>query len=201
MTGRGRPGPGAAEERRPVRDVADAVLAAPARLGAVRLVAVDGPSGSGKSRLADALVRELATRGVVVGLVRTDFFATWDDPVDWWPRLVEGVLTPLGRGERGRYRRVVWRDGEPFPGPFVDVEVPDVLVVEGVSSARAEVAPLLSYSVWVEHPDPAARLERAVRRDGESSRPHLVAWQRFERGWFAADGAKHRADRQLVVTE
>ncbi|SHE70689.1 uridine kinase family protein [Streptoalloteichus hindustanus] len=201
MTGPRRPGPGAADGRPPARDVADAVLAAPARLGAVRLVAIDGPSGSGKSRLADALVAELAGRGRSVELVRTDYFATWDDPVDWWPHLVDGVLTPLRRGERGRYQRVVWHGGEPAPGPFVEVEVPDVLVVEGVSAARAAIVPLLSCSVWVEHPDPAERLERAVRRDGELSRAHLLAWQRFEQGWFATDGARSRADHRVFVTE
>ncbi|HEY8371132.1 MAG TPA: hypothetical protein VIL00_00130 [Pseudonocardiaceae bacterium] len=177
-----------------VREVADAVLAAPPRLGEVRLVAVDGPSGSGKSTLADALAAELDRRGVRVAVVRTDHFATWDEPVSWWPELASRVLDPLARGERARYRRLVWRDGRPHPGPWLEIDPPEVLVLEGVSSARASVASRLSHVVWVEHPDPAERLARAVRRDGEECRSHLQAWQEFEFGWFAVDRTRERAD-------
>ncbi|WP_209623590.1 uridine kinase family protein [Saccharothrix coeruleofusca] len=152
----------------------------------MRIVAVDGPSGSGKSTYA---------RGLGGAVVPTDHFATWDDPVSWWPRLVSGVLEPLLRGEPGRYRRMDWSTGLPRPGDWVTVEVPELLVIEGVSAARRSIAPLLDEAVWVEVPDPAARLERAVARDGEASRAHLVRWQAFERGWFAVDGTRERATK------
>ncbi|MDR7301796.1 uridine kinase family protein [Haloactinomyces albus] len=174
--------------------IADRVGAAPPRLGGVRLVAVDGPSGSGKSTLADALVAELTRRGSDVRLVRTDDFATWDEPVQWWPKLVEGVLDPLRRGERGRYRRVEWPRGEPVPGAMVDVDVPQVLVVEGVSAARASIADLVSQAIWVEFAGQRQRLERAVAREGEDARPHLRRWQELEREWFDSDDTRARAD-------
>jgi hypothetical protein len=169
--------------------VADLVLAAPARLGAVRLVAIDGPSGSGKSTFARALADELGA-----ALVRTDHFATWTDPVSWWPRLVEGVLATLARGDAGGYRRTDWSTGVPRPGEWVDVAVPDVLIVEGVSAGRRSVRPELSALVWLELGPESARLERAVARDGEESRPDLLRWQAFERGWFPVDGTKAAAD-------
>jgi hypothetical protein len=172
-----------------VSAVADSVLAAPARLGAVRLVAIDGPSGAGKSTFAGALAAELGA-----GLVRTDHFATWTDPVSWWPRLVEGVLAPLARGEAGGYRRTDWSTGVPRPGSWVDVAVPEVLIVEGVSAGRRSVRAELSVLVWVELEPASARLERAVARDGESSRPDFLRWQAFEQGWFAVDGTKAAAD-------
>ncbi|HEU5470869.1 MAG TPA: uridine kinase [Actinophytocola sp.] len=158
-----------------------------ARLGAVRLVAIDGPSGSGKSGLADRVVGRLRGAGVGVELVRTDYFATWDEPVGWWPRLVEGVLEPLAAGRPGGYRRMEWLAGRPRPGEWVRVGVPEVLVVEGVSAGRRSVRERLSALVWCEHPDPVERLERAVARDGEACRAPLQAWQRFEEGWFAID--------------
>jgi energy-coupling factor transporter ATP-binding protein EcfA2 len=92
---------------RPRAEIA-ALLAAPPRLGAVRVLAIDGPSGSGKSTLAAALVGELAELGRSVRTVPTDHFATWDDPVSWWPRLVDGVLAPLRAGQPGRYRMMDW---------------------------------------------------------------------------------------------
>ncbi len=163
------------------------MLAAPARLGGVRLVAVDGPSGSGKSTFAELLRARLAARGVRTAVVGTDDFATWDEPVSWWHRLVDGVLDPLAAGLPGRYRRVEWHAGEPRVGAEVRVAVPEVLVVEGFSAGRASIRPHLSALCWVADPDPESRLERAVARDGEDTRPHLTAWQRFERGWYAVD--------------
>ncbi|MFC5290759.1 uridine kinase [Actinokineospora guangxiensis] len=168
------------------------VLAAPPRLGAVRLVAVDGPSGSGKSTLAAALVEAFAAAGASVALVSTDDFATWDDPFAWWPRLREGVLAPLARGRPGGYRRTEWTGGEPHPGSWVTIATPEVLIVEGVSAGRRSVCHLLSASLWVECPA-GERLERAVARDGESSRPALVTWQNVETGWYAVDRTAERS--------
>jgi hypothetical protein len=129
--------------------------------------------------------------------VSTDAFATWDDPVGWWPRLVDGVLKPLAAGVEGAYRRMDWSSGVPRPGELVRVTVADVLVVEGVSSGRASVRPLLSHLCWVSGGPEAERLARSVARDGEASRAELGRWQRFERGWFAVDGTPEAAGTRL----
>jgi uridine kinase len=160
-------------------------------------VAVDGPSGSGKSTVARELVAALAAEGVRAGMVKTDHFATWTDPVSWWPLLVTGVLEPLGDGRPGRYRKMSWEGGGPEWDDPVEVPVPDVLVVEGVSAGRASVRPLLTLLVWVDLPDAAVRLDRAVARDGERFRAAFVGWQRFERGWFAVDGTRAAADIRI----
>ena len=169
----------------------------PARLGAVRLVAIDGPSGSGKSVLADALAQQLRDAGIGTALVRTDDFATWDDPVSWWPRLVDGVLTPLERNRPGSYRRTEWVDGTPGPGAMITIPVPQVLILEGVSAGRRSIRAKLTTLIWCELPDAHERLERAVARDGEACREPLRAWQRFEDGWFAVDDPRSAADVRI----
>lgn len=151
----------------------------------MRVIAIDGPSGAGKSTYAASLG---------LPIVPTDHFATWDDPVAWWPRLVDGVLRPLERGEPGRYRRMDWSGGVPVLGPEVVVEPTEILVVEGVSAGRRAASRWLSRLVWVEAAD---ALERAVARDGEASRANLLRWKEFERGWFQVDGTRERAD--LIV--
>jgi hypothetical protein len=163
-------------------------------LGQVRLLAVDGPSGSGKSTLARSAVADLGAQGVRAALVSTDDFATWQDPVSWWPRLVEGVLTPLAAGRSGGYRRMEWQDGLPRLGGIVRVELPEVLVLEGVSAGRRSVRRLVSVLHWVDGGNEAERLARTVTRDGESAREELHRWQLFERGWFAIDGTREAAD-------
>lgn len=158
------------------------------------MLAVDGPSGAGKSTLARKIVVELVERGVRAECVSTDEFATWDEPVSWWPRLETGILEPLRAGRPGVYRRVSWSDGVPGPGEEVEIAVPDVLVLEGVSSGRARIRASLSLLAWLDGGSETERLDRAIGRDGEDYRAELRRWQLFERGWFAVDGTRKAAD-------
>jgi hypothetical protein len=48
-----------------------------------RVVAIDGHGGAGKSTLAKRLAKELGGAQIV----ETDDFASWDNPLNWWPRL------------------------------------------------------------------------------------------------------------------
>src|SRR5947209_1873830 len=58
---------------------------------AVRLVGIDGCGGAGKSTFAERLVRH----GDDWPVVHTDDFATHDEPLKWWPRMLADVIEPL----------------------------------------------------------------------------------------------------------
>lgn len=90
-----------------------------------------------------------------------------------------------------------WSTGIPQPGEEVEIDVPDVLVLEGVSSGRARIRPSLSLLVWLDGGSEAERLDRAVARDGAESRAELRRWQLFERGWFTVDGTRMAADYRI----
>lgn len=165
------------------------------RLGAVRLGVVDGPSGSGKTTFAAAWAEHLTRRGAgAVAVLGSDLLATWDDPFDWWVRFEQGVLESLATGRPGRIQVTDWSSGAPRPGQWRTVPVPDVLILEGVSTGRRAVTRWASVLVWVEVPDRAARLDRAVARDGEHTRPDFRRWQQSEDAFFGADGTAARAD-------
>jgi hypothetical protein len=171
------------------------LLDRPAALGAVRLGVVDGPSGSGKSTFAQRWAQSLTAAGAgSVGLFSSDLLATWDDPFGWWDAFDLGVLRPLARHQPGRIRVTDWTAGFARPGPWQDIPMVDVLIVEGVSCGRAAVTGLASVLVWVELPDRRRRLDRAVARDGEASRVPLTAWQHAEDAFFAHDAVRQRAD-------
>jgi hypothetical protein len=185
-----------AERRRVVEKyavLAEAVLAGEARLGPVRVVAVDGPAGSGKTTFAGRLAEALAAAGAGACVLHTDdLLDGWGDVVTFWPRLERWVLAPLRRGEAAWYRRYDWV-AERFSADWRPVGVPDVLVLEGVSSARAAIRDELTWSVFV-RARRASRLARGLARDGESLRGQWLRWMADEDGHFAADGTADHAD-------
>jgi uridine kinase len=174
-------------------DLAAEIGRRPARLGAVRLVAVDGPSGAGKTTFAERLASALIRAGRRVEVVHTDdLLDGWEDQFTFWPRLECGVLEPLARGEPGRYPIYDWVRGR-FGGDL-HVAVPDVLILDGGTSARAEAYPRLSFSIFVTA-DRDVRWERAMVRDGATVEAPLRRWMAAEDGYFAETGTAERVDR------
>jgi cytidylate kinase len=174
----------------PVTEVAQRVLAAPARLGPVRLVVVDGPAGSGKTTYAAALAAALGDAPVVH---MDDLFGGWAGALvpDVWRRLEAQVLAPLRNGATARYQMFDW-DADEFGG-WIDVAAHGMLVLEGVGSAALPVDPWAVLRVWVEVP-PDLRLARGVTRDGLAMRGHWLRFQETEDAHFASDGTRDRAD-------
>ena len=157
------------------------------RLGEVRLIAVDGPSGAGKTRFALRLAEEIDAP-----VVHTDdLLDGWDDQFTFWPRLTRSVFEPLAHGRPASYPVYDWyahafTSGRPLP-------VPDVLIVEGVSSARAAGDGVRTLEVFMDL-DPAARLRRALERDhGMGVEERLRRWVEREIEWYAADRTAQRA--------
>lgn len=175
-----------------VAQVLALVDAGPARLDGGRLLCVDGPAGSGKTTLAEAVLRERP--GALVHL--DDLLAGWDGPFsDLVETVVADVLAPLAAGRPAAYRRYDW-----LAGAFAErVPVPagDLLVVEGVASGSAAVTAHAAALVWVEAPHDLRR-ERGIARDGEAFAPHWDAWARREAAHFARERIRQRAD--LVIS-
>jgi hypothetical protein len=121
-----------------------------------------------------------------------DLLDGWADQFTFWPRLDEGVLEPLARGEPGRYPVYDWACGR-FDGDIY-VPVPDVLILDGATSARAEAYPRLSFSIFVTA-DRDLRLERALARDGAGIEEPLRAWMAAEEEYFAGAATVGWTDR------
>ncbi|WP_412753654.1 uridine kinase [Krasilnikovia sp. M28-CT-15] len=166
------------------------MLATPPRLGAVRLVAVDGPSGAGKTRFAQRLAKTLGAP-----VVHTDdLLDGWADQFTFWDRLERLVLAPLRAGKAATYECYQWERGA-FGGAPVTVEPGPAVLLEGVSSARRAVRPQLSLAVFVTAPDDLRR-SRVLTRDGDdvAFRSYLEQWRAAERQHFAAEGTAAYAD-------
>jgi uridine kinase len=161
----------------------------------VLVLAIDGHGAAGKSTLAEAVARATGA-----ALVHTDdFFRPWParsrpgaagarDMACYydWRRLRTQALEPLRERRGATFRRFDWERGSGLDGA-VAVEPGDLVLVEGVFSAAAELADLVDRSVFVQTPEPE-RLRRLRR---------LVTPEEWDEDWLAAEQAYFGLARPL----
>lgn len=169
--------------------------AVPAR-GAMttRVIAVDGPGGSGKSTLAKHLSAALGHAPIV----HTDDFASWDTPLEWWPRLLAQVLEPLSVNEPARYQRYDWEARS--LAEWRDVSPTTLVILEGVSASREAFRPYLAYTIWVETPR-AERLRRGLARDGADAIDLWHTWMAGEDAYIMREQPMEKADAVISGTD
>ena len=158
---------------------------APKRM-AVKVIAVDGPGAAGKTVLAERLAVELGGAQIV----HTDDFASWDNPLNWWPELIEQALEPLASGRPARYKPTSWGGEE---REQLVIQPAEFVILEGVSSSREAFRPYLTYSIWIETPRDL-RLERGLERDGEQARAQWEKWMAAEDEYIEREKPHEHAD-------
>ncbi|MFG1806926.1 uridine kinase [Streptomyces sp. NPDC049040] len=177
-----------------LREVAGALDLLPPSCGPVRLVAVDGHAGAGKSTLAARLAAEAG--GVPV--VHTDDLATHEEPFDWAERLNAELLVPFREGREARHRVYDWT-ARRFDGERLVPAAP-VVLVEGVGAGRLAMRPSLALTLWLEV-DPATARQRGIRRDGPGLEHFWTGWSAAEDRHFADDPTRPFADLLVHQTE
>ncbi|MFF5448739.1 uridine kinase [Streptomyces sp. NPDC012888] len=191
--------------------------------GGCVLVALDGRAGAGKTTLAEALARTAPRTGprtaprtaprasggagppvrVVHG---DDFFRPMPDAerlaldtvegygryLDW-RRLRDQLLVPLSEGRPARYRPGrAWAD-PPGPGPPREVPCRGTVLVEGVLTARPELAGFYDLTVFLDAPAEVC-LRRLLARAWAPGREAWIArWRAVEDHYLATTGLPARA--------
>lgn len=173
----------------PASDLASTIRERAAAHARPFIVAIDGRSGSGKSTLASAL-STLLDAAIVDG---DSFFAGGvsvrsDDPaaradtcIDWQRQ--RAVIETLLSGRAASYLPFDWDafDGSLKATPAV-IEPRRVLIVEGVYSARPELADLLDLRVLVDATS-TVRRQRLSAREGTIG-PWELQWHEAENWYF-----------------
>lgn len=178
-------------------------------------VAVDGPSGAGKTVFADELAVALRRSGRPVLRASVDDFhrlrarryrrgphsptGYWLDAYDY-PRLAGELLEPFRAGRPVRPAVHDVRTDASRDEPAVSVPAGTVLVVDGVFLLRDELAAFWSFSVYL-HVDMATRLARMVVRDGAPADPDDPRNRRYEGAWEIYTAACDPAGRAGVVVD
>jgi uridine kinase len=158
------------------------------------VIALDGPSCAGKSILATALHLRTAA-SVIEG---DDFYAAElpslsaaeretmsdaevTDAVIDWRRLRDEALGPLIAGRPARFRPYDWSADDGRLAAEKIVRPADLIIVEGVYSARPQLSDLVGLAVHLAV-DPQLRKRRCVERGDD---PDWVRfWERGEAHYF-----------------
>jgi uridine kinase len=174
--------------------ISDELASRQPKVGNTKFIAVDGHGGSGKSSLADLLAMKLNAQ-----LIHTDDFASWENPLNWWPLVIERVFDPIQAGAKTlSYPRSKWWPDH-HPEPVVDQPITPIMILEGVTSLRKEFRPYISYGIFVDTPKEIC-LERGITRDLSTgkSREEIVAmwqdWLKDENSYIQRDQPKTYAD-------
>ena len=167
------------------------------------LVAVDGGTGSGKSTLARRLQNALAAGGGIdCAVVHLDhFFRTQRErgsrlarveDTDW-RRLRDEVILPLRAGRSARFQLYDWPQDRLRRRQTV--QPAGVVIVDGVSSLRRELAHYYDLAIWLACP----REKRIARLAGRGDTPpeEIEYWLPSENAYLAAHAPRQRA--HLVV--
>jgi cytidylate kinase len=173
-------------------DMARRILDGQARLGATRLVCIDGPAGSGKTTFANGLAAELGSPVVHMD----DLYDGWDgafDP-DLPLRIDAWLMTPWRNGIAGQHPIFDWASGRYTH--WRQVACAPVVIIEGVGAGRRDVRVNATEVIWIEA-ERSVRQARLVQRDGESLRDNLEKFMHREQELFEQDDI--RGSSTLIV--
>lgn len=164
------------------------------KVGKVMFIAVDGHGGSGKSTLAKLLAQKIGAE-----IIHTDDFASWNNPLNWWPKIIKEVFDPIKHGVGSlSYQPTSWWENH-HPEPIKNQPVTGVMILEGVSSSRKEFDDYISYRIFVDTPKEVC-IERGLTRDtgtGKSKEELTKIWEewfRQEEVYMHNDDPRIKAD-------
>jgi para-aminobenzoate synthetase len=179
------------------------------------LVAIDGPSGSGKSSLAQLISAELGAALIP----SDDFFAANLTDADWeartpaaraadaidWRRLRAEALEPLLAGRPAQWHPFDFEAGlrpdgtYPMCAASTQREPAAVIVLDGAYSTRPELADLIDLAVLVDAPVAVRRQRLAAREELQFLAAWHARWDAAEAYYFAQVRPRASFDRVITI--
>ena len=160
------------------------------------VVLIDGRSGAGKTTLARTLVERWPIAGRVQLIALDSLYPGWDGLEEGVSRALDGILRPHGRGFLGSWQRWDWGAGTEAETHAVDPALG--VIVEGSGILTPATAAIADVGIWLESGE-SGRKTRALRRDGDTYRPHWDRWAAQEQDHIVLDDPRGLATRVVDV--
>lgn len=178
-----------------LNDVIEKILHGERRNKFCRIIAIDGPAGAGKSTLANRIVGAFPSSKTAV-IHMDDLYAGWEDALT--PTLTKtlelNIARPASQGKSIEFRKYDWF-AKRF-GDFIRIDLPDLLILEGVGSGQKLIRKYLDQLIWIDI-EPEVGLSRVIHRDGDYIETEMRVWQMRESEHFRIDNTRDCATVRL----
>ena len=175
-------------------DLIKSLLAAKPKSTNVRIIAIDGPAGAGKSTLAKRIKSNLQEQsGLKTVIVHMDdLYDGWENALtdQLTKTLINQILIPVSLSKNFGYRKYNWLSGN-F-GEFFEEESPEILILEGVGSGQRATRKYLDHLIWIDI-DAETGLQRVLQRDGDYLENEMRVWQMRESSHFSMENTRDSA--------
>lgn len=153
-----------------------------------KIIAVDGPAGSGKTTLANRIRSSFPGEQVEV-VHMDDLYNGWEDALtdQLTKTLVNQILTPVSLGKQFGYRKYDWLHGQ-F-GELESILPPEILILEGVGAGQKSTRKFLDHLIWIDI-DMEVGLRRVLGRDGDYLENEMRIWQLKESEHFRLNNTR-----------
>lgn len=162
--------------------------------GNTKVVAIDGPAGSGKTTLAFKLAPLLAEPTTTIHM--DALYNGWSDALTKTLErtLQNQIFTPLSLRKSVSYRAYDWYLNK--LGPEITFEPPEILILEGVGAAQSVTRKYASLLIWIDVA-PEIGLNRVLNRDGREIENQMRIWQSQESNFFTKDQTRERVHLRI----
>ena len=175
---------------RNLSELVDKVNESSKKCGQTKIIVIDGPAGSGKTTLAKSLS----------GLLENCPIIHMDEIYDGWENalspktsqdLVEWVINPLLESKSIEFVKYDWYLEKRIEK--VVINLPKVLIIEGVGSSSFEISKHASLKLWIEVTKETG-INRVLTRDGQQIQEQMKKWQSQESKFFIENNSKENSD-------
>jgi len=171
-------------------ELVDKVNESSKKCGQTKIIVIDGPAGSGKTTLAKSLS----------GLLENCPIIHMDEIYDGWENalspktsqdFVEWVINPLLESKSIEFVKYDWYLEKRIEK--VVINLPKVLIIEGVGSSSFDISKYACLKLWIEV-NKETGINRVLTRDGQQIQEQMEEWQTQESKYFLENNSKEKSD-------